>query len=251
MTKMKQIVILGLIILIGLQSCEKDKDNLDNDYSSISEITLPTDSPRGLAFDGEYLWYSDDSDNRLRKLSSNGTILETIDLNDCKITGFEFYDNNIWCINDTTVLNDTTISHYPFSCIYKYSKTGERIDSILIEASVNPQRPEFIGITINDSKIFGSTNQGYSSCLYSIDFDNEEKIDLQFHYLTGLTTHNDTIFAVDRCNINKNQVVCFDSEYKKIENKSFDIESIASDLAYANNDLWICDRENKILRKVK
>ena len=24
-------------------------------------------------------------------------------------------------VNDTTVLNDTTISHYPFSCIYKYS----------------------------------------------------------------------------------------------------------------------------------
>lgn len=248
---MKQFIILGFIVLIGLQSCEKNNDNLDNDYSSKNEIKLPTDSPRGLAFDGEYLWYSDDSNNSLHKLSSNGTILETIDLNDCKITGFEFYDNHIWCINDTTVLNDTTISHYPFSCIYKCSKNGERIDSILIQASVNPERPEFLGITINDSKIFGSTNQGWSSCLYSIDFENKEKIMLQYHYLTGLTTHNDTIFAVDKSNINKNRIVCFDSEYKIIENKAIDIEYVASDLAFVNNDLWICDRENKILRKIE
>lgn len=171
-------------------------------------------------------------------------------MGNCHVTGFEFYDNYIWCINDTTVLNDTTISHYPFSCIYKYSKTGERIDSILIEASVNPQRPEFLGITINDSKIFGSANQGHSSCLYSVDFENEEKTFLQFHILTGLTTHNDTVFAIDRSNI-KNRIVCFDSEYKKVEDKAFEIGYIASDLAYINNDLWICDRENKILRKIE
>ena len=87
---MKQTIILGIIILIGFQSCEKDDDNLNNDYSIKSEITLPTDSPRGLAFDGEYLWYSDDSNNSLNKISNNGTILKTIDLNNCKITGFEF-----------------------------------------------------------------------------------------------------------------------------------------------------------------
>jgi hypothetical protein len=248
---MKHSIILGLIVLIWFQSCEKENEVIDNDYSSKSEITLPTESPRGLAFDGEYLWYSDDSDKSLYKLSSTGTILETIDLNDCKITGFEFYDNYIWCINDTTVLNDTAISHYPFSCIYKYSKTGERIDSILIQASVNPQYPEFLGITINDAKIFGSSNQGWSSCLYSVDFENEEKTMLQYHYLTGLTTHNDTIFAVDRSNINKNKIVCFDLEYKNIEDKAFEIEYIASDLAFTQNDLWICDRENKILRKIE
>ncbi|SHJ49917.1 hypothetical protein SAMN05444280_12122 [Tangfeifania diversioriginum] len=52
---MKQTIILGIIILISFQSCEKDDDILENDYSIKSEITLPTDSPRGLAFDGEYL----------------------------------------------------------------------------------------------------------------------------------------------------------------------------------------------------
>lgn len=248
---MKQTIILGLIVLIGLQSCEKDNNTSDNDYSSKNEIILPTDSPRGLAYDGEYLWYSDGSYNSLNKLSSNGTILSTINLTDCKITGFEFYNNYIWCINDTTILNDTTISHYPFSSIYKYSKTGERLDTVLIQASVNPQRPEFIGITIFDSKIIGSSNQGWSSCLYSVDFVDNEKTFLQFHYLTGLTTHNDTIFAVDRSDINKNRIVCFDSEYKIIEDKSINIEYVASDLAYANNDLWICDRVNKILRKIE
>lgn len=248
---MKQTIILGLIVLIGFQSCEKNNDTSDNDYSSKNKILLPTDSPRGLAFDGEYLWYSDDSNNSINKISSNGTILKTIDLKDCIITGFEFYDNFIWCINDTTVLNDTTISYFPFSCIYKYSKTGERIDSILIQASVNPKRPEFLGITINDSKIFCSSNQGYSSCLYSIDFENGEMTSLQYHFLTGLTIHNDTIFAIDKSYSHNNRIVCFDSEYKTIDDKTMDIEYVACDLAFANNDLWICDRENKILRKIE
>lgn len=119
---------------------------------------------------------------------SYGMILKTIDLHDCRITGFEFQDDYIWCINDTTVLYDTTISHYPFSCIYKYSKIGEQLD---------------------------------------------------------------TIFAVDRSNINMNRIVCFDSDYKKIEDNAFDIDYVASDLAYTNNGLWICDRKNKILRKIE
>ncbi|SHJ49949.1 hypothetical protein SAMN05444280_12123 [Tangfeifania diversioriginum] len=74
---------------------------------------------------------------------------------------------------------------------------------------------------------------------------------LQYHYLTGLTTHNDTIFAVDISYSNNNRIVCFDSEYKTIDDKTIDIAYDASDLAYANNDLWICDRENKMLRKIE
>lgn len=144
-------------------------------------------------------------------------------------------------------MNDTTISHYPF----KYAKTGELIDSILIEASVNPQKPELLGITINDSKNFGSTNQGYSSCLYSVHLENKEKALLQYYCLTGLTTHNDTIFAVDISYSANNRIVCFDSEYKTINDKTIDIAYVASDLAFAKNDLWICDKENKILRKIE
>ncbi len=109
---MRQIGLLLIVIIsICIYSCEKSNEEDDN-YSNVSEINIPTDSPRGLAFDGEYLWYSDDSLQCLNKISNNGSILKTIQLTDCKITGFDFYDNYIWCINDTTVQYDTTISHY-------------------------------------------------------------------------------------------------------------------------------------------
>lgn len=248
--KLKQPTIIGLIILIGLQSCEITTNTTNNNYSSVNEIAIPTDSPRGLAFDGEYLWYSDDSDQSLYKLSYDGKILESIDLKDCRITGFEFNRDNIWCINDTTVLYDTTISHYPYSCVFKYSKSGERLDSILIQASVNPQGPELLGITIIDSLIIISTSQGWSSGLYGIEVANEEMTLLGYSYLTGLTTQNDTVYAIDRSNISVNQVVCFDSVFNKVLDRSFNIPYSASDLAFAMNELWICDRENKVVRKI-
>ena len=138
---MKNLIYIGLIVGIILQSCDKDNDFSNRDYCNIDEIELQTNYARGLAYDGDYLWYSDDSLNTLNKISSNGVILETIELNNCNVTDFEFYNSYIWCINDSTVLMDTTISAFPFSCIYKYSKVGERLDSILIQASVNPQRP--------------------------------------------------------------------------------------------------------------
>ena len=247
---MRQSIIL-LIVMISFWACEKAGNEKNNDYSTKNEIILPTDSPRGLAFDGEYLWYSDDLEQSLYKISSNGDILIKVDLNDCHITGFDFYNDFIWCMNDTTVLYDTTISHYPFSCIYKLSLAGEKLDSILIQASVNPQRPEFLGITICDSKIYGSTNQGYSSCLYSVDFENEEKTFLQYHYLTGLTTKNDSIYGIDRSHLNKNRIAPFDLNYQLIEDKVIEISFQATDLVFVNTDLWVCNREERKLKKIE
>jgi hypothetical protein len=245
-----EIIILFVFLMLGINSCEKS-DQGDNTYSDLNEIDIPTDSPRGLAFDGNYLWYSDDSLNCLYKISNTGSILRTVKINKCKVTGFDFYESCIWCINDTTVLNDTTISHYPFSCIYKLTLTGEKMDSILIEGSVNPQRPEFIGMTVCGSKIYGSTNQGWSSCLYEINLTSKEKIFLQYHNLTGLTTKNDTIYGIDRSYINKNRIAPFDSDHQIIEDKVIEISFQATDLVFINNDLWVCDREAKKLKRIK
>lgn len=177
-------LLLIVFLVIGIYSCEKSNEQI-NDYHNVNVIDLPTVSPRGLAFDGNYLWYSDDSLNCLYKISSKGSILKTIKVTNCKITGFDFYANFVWCIQDATILYDTTISHYPFSCIYKLSLAGEKLDSIL-QASINPQKPEFLGLTINNSTIYGSSNQGYSSCLYKIDIESNEKTFLQYHYLTPI-----------------------------------------------------------------
>ena len=65
---MRRILFLLIYLLsIVIISCEKS-DEQNNNYTIVSEISIPTDSPRGLAYDGEYLWYSDDSLNCLINL---------------------------------------------------------------------------------------------------------------------------------------------------------------------------------------
>lgn len=248
---MKHLILFGLIILICLQSCENSDDVTNNDYSNKNEILLPTDSPRGLAFDGEYLWYSDDSLKTLNKISSDGDILKTIELDGCNITDFDFYQNYIWCINDTTVLYDTTIFSSPFSCIYKYSNTGKRLDSILIQGSINPQEPEFTGIAACDSVIYFSTNQGYSSSICCINIESEEITEFSYQYMNGLTLHNDTIFAIDKSYTLNNRIVNLDSEYQIIVDNIVTLNYEATDLVFIDDEIWICDRENKILRKIE
>lgn len=239
-----------IALVIGLFSCEQS-DDVKNNYWNVSEISLLTNSPRGLAYDGDYLWYSDDSLNTLNKISSDGSILESIELTDCNITGFDFYDSYIWCINDMTVLYDTIVSHYPFLCIFKLSLAGEKLDSILLQASVNQQKPEFIGLSVSKSTIFGSTNQGWSSCIYKIDLGSKEKTFLQYHYLLGLTTKNDTLFGIDRSHLNINRIAPFDSDYQIIDDKVIEIDFQATDLAFINNDLWVCNKPGRRLMKIR
>ena len=72
---MKYTISLVLVILIGIQSCEKDKNVSNKKYSDKDEIVLLTNSsPRGLAFDGECIWYSDDSLRTLNKMVEKGLL---------------------------------------------------------------------------------------------------------------------------------------------------------------------------------
>ena len=243
-------VIFTVFVSILIHSCERSDEPV-NHYEFVSEIVIPTSSPRGLASDGDYLWYSDDSLQTLNKIAADGRILKTIKLTNCKIAGFDFAHEFIWCINDTTVLYDTTLSPYPFSCIYKLSLSGDKIDSILIRAAVNPEKPEFPGLTVKGNNILGSTNQGYSSCLYMIDLHSKEKIFLRYLYLAGLATHNDTIYCIDKSHLKANWIVPLDTDYQIIEDESVEIDFQATDLTFIHDDLWLCDRKNKTLPKLK
>lgn len=237
------------LILIGLTlSCEEETEP-DSRYEGIPEIQIPTSSPRGLAFDGSYLWYSDDSLNTLNKISAEGQILETIELSGKHITGFDISDENIWCINDTTVYQDTLVSPYPYSCICKLSRSGELVDSILIQASVNPRKPEFIGLVKSGATLYGTTHQGWSSCLYKIDIPSRSKTFLHYHYMAGLTLRNDTLYGIDQSYMGKSRIVALDSSYEIIGDPVKEVEYEASDLAFAGPDLWIVDRDNRKLIK--
>ena len=241
--------ILIVILLIGIYSCEKADEQLNN-YGIVSEINLPTHSPRGLAFDGNYLWYSDDSLNCLYKISNDGSILKTIKMTGCKLTGFDFYDNNILCNNNKIVLYDTLISPHPFLCIYKLSLAGEKLDSILVQTS----RLELLGLAVCKSVIYGTMyyKHSYGAYLFHTDFESKRIGIIQFHWLTGLTTKNDTIYGIDKSSSNlKDRIVPLDSDFKIIEDRAVYIDSPATDLVFVNNDLWICDREARKLRKLK
>ncbi len=244
MRSLKPVFILSILFMFF--SCEVTNTTKNNNYQDVQEIQLPTDSPWGIAYDGDYLWYSDDSLNSLYKISEQGEILRTISLPEVHLTGFDFYKNNIWCINDTTVMYDKTISTFPFSCIYKVSLTGQITDSILVKASVNPQKPELLDIVIKDFAIYGSTHQGYSSCLYKINLNSRKQTFLHYYFLSGLTIYNDTIYS-----IYNGSLVPFDSDYEIMHDKAVKINSPANDLVFVKNELWVCDRKNRKLRKVK
>ena len=248
---MKHCAPLILIFTLFLTySCDFTFDE-NNTYSDVAEINIPVgNSLFGLTYDGEYLWYSDDSLGCLNKISASGEILKTIKLDDRYLTGIEFYENHFWCLHDTTVFRDTTISHYPFSCVYKVTTNGKVVDSILIEASVNPIRPELIGITFNKGKMYLSTYRGWSSSLLEVDIETGEDKFLQYHYLNGLASKGDTIYVIDKSYMNTCRIFPLDSAYILIQDRVIPLDFNTSDLAFVGEDIWVCDREAGKLRRV-
>lgn len=245
---MKHVIILALIALVAFQACENEKSSKNNDYSDRDEISINTPSPGWLGYDGDYLWYSDDSLHTLNKVSPDGNILKTIGLENYHNTDFDFYNNYIWCIND----NSYPYNYNPsFSCIYKYSMAGKLLDSVLLENSGDPTKPGFVGVAVCDSMIYCAKNQGYSSGLYGFSFNSGNMNFLKFQYFEGMTIHNDTIFAIDKSSAGKKRIVCLDSDYNIIENHIINIDYDAEDVAFVNDDIWICDRKNRKLIKVK
>lgn len=239
--------LLTALIILSV-SCEI-VENPDNDYNVHSEILLPTSSPFGLAYDGDYLWYSDDSLRCLNKISASGEILKTIPIPGCRITSFEFHGNSVWCINDTTLVHDTAVSHYPFSSIYKYSLSGEKTDTILVQGTINPIRPEFHGLTIHDEKIYFTTNHGWGSAIYQVDLESREQTFLAYKYLAGLTLKSDTIYAIDKYNLLSSRIAPFDSGFRLIEEKMTEVDFPATDLVFVGDHLWLINREEKKLVK--
>ena len=251
-------LLLIVFVSIWIFSCEKSNDqyfyfsnNHDAQYWNVCEITLPTNSPLGLAFDGMYLWYSDDALNCLNKISDEGKILKTIRMPGCRLTDFDFSNGYIWCINDTTVGHETvTEAHYPLSCIYKLSLAGKKLDSILL-GHPESKRPIFLGMTIIDSTIYFSTNQGYSSALRNIDSESKQVRILHYCLLAGLTAKKDTIYVIDIQHASRTRIAPIDKDYNIIEDKAIEISFRATDLVFINNDLWVCDRKERKLKKIK
>jgi len=185
---MKQIkIIITILFILLTTSCKKNikeySDSGQINYNQYNEIQIPTTSPRGLAYDGKFLWYSDDSLNSFFKISDKGEIFETIRMPDCRLCGFEFYENYIYCYNDTIVdFNPTDTSLY--CCIYKLSKTGLKVDTFLLSYKNAPYL-EYMGITIRDSIIYGTRRAGFNSNIFKVDMKTKTVSRLAW----GINTH--------------------------------------------------------------
>ena len=235
-----------LFTIIMLISCFDDHNDLTAD-----SINLPTDSPWGLTHDGENFWYSDDSLNCLIKISNNGEILENIQLQDICVTGIDYHNGYFWCINDSIILHDTTINHYPFKSIYKISENGEVLDTFYVEASINPQGHEFLALEITDSLIIGTTHQGYSSHIYKINLATKEYTFLNYCLATGLCTYNDTLYGL-RIGVNSDaRLIKFDANYSVNEDYFIQYDFEATNLTVVNNEMWAVDRPEKKLIRIR
>jgi hypothetical protein len=71
---------------------------VDPDSGSTLNLTAGIVSPIGILFDGANLWVTDDGDNNLKKLDTNGNVIQSVPVGNNPL--FPVFDgNNIWVPN--------------------------------------------------------------------------------------------------------------------------------------------------------
>jgi len=94
------IVILVLIVLIYSPAYSMDP----SDYDIIRSFPSPGPSPVGLAWDGEYLWVSDDSTDTIYKVSSlDGSVVSSFDSPGSDPKDLAWDGTNLWAVEGTEV----------------------------------------------------------------------------------------------------------------------------------------------------
>jgi len=73
---------------------------VDPDSGATTNFTTGLSEPRGILFDGTNIWVSDVVDGKLKKLGSNGTVLQSVDVGFGSAPHFPVFDgSNIWVPN--------------------------------------------------------------------------------------------------------------------------------------------------------
>ena len=224
-----------------------------------SEFDTPSNGPWGLTFRGENLWLSDDSNNSIYEINTIGEVLDSLYVSNCKIRGLTFENESLWIVNDR-VIGDTLIHMdttyvFPFYQILKIDKdTGTKLDSIKFVGACAGHAPLW-GITYYNSKFYVSFDGGWGPCLYEIDPIKKIATTLCCTHPCGMAVINDTIWCVRMNSLDGpgNFLVPL-----KIQNGSsqeswdflYDIDFYASDIAYDGENIWLCDRYSKKIKKM-
>ena len=138
----------------------------------ISTFKAPGPSPQGLAWDGAYLWLSDDSTDTIYKINpQDGSVLFSFDSPGPEPKGLTSDTTHIWSLDDS------------LRYIYKLNKeTGAVIDSISFPVEINYLNTEglqFHGLTWDGRYFYTNFKAGWSSSIIRIN-PNDSEVDISF-----------------------------------------------------------------------
>ena len=178
--------LLGLIINNSISN-----DLLDTNI--ISSFPTPGPSPQGLAWDGEFLYLSDDSTDTIYKIHPNdGHVIIAFPSPGPEPRGLTSDTTHIWSLDDS------------LRCIYQLNKeTGAIIDSLSFPTEVNylpTAEFPFHGLTWDGQYLWISFMAGWSSTVIQVNPDNGEVMNSFFCDAEGMAFDGTFLWNVDSQN---------------------------------------------------
>ena len=207
---------------------------LDTLYS-VFEFESPSENDWGITYDGTNLWISDVENGTVYKTSTDGIVLDSMTINGAIIKGIEIVNDTLWILNS----NDNGESIY---FLYQMDMTtGTVYDSVIIDFSYSNRYPGMLwGLCYKSSKFYISYDGGYGPCLLEIDITNNTQKYLCCTHLSGLTSIEDSIWAIHY----GKTIATTDKHETFFEYK---INIYASDLVYDGSSFWVVNmNSNKI-----
>lgn len=139
-------------------------------YTIVQKFPSPGPSPQGLAWDGDFLWVSDDSMRMIYKLHPvDGSIISSFNSPGSCPRGLTWDGNYLWCSDNDSVK------------IFKIDIIAGAVISSIPATANNP--PQIHGLTWDGQYLYYCFEAGWSSQIMKIDI--ADTITTFFTYTTG------------------------------------------------------------------
>ena len=202
----------------------------------IKGFDSPGPKPRGLAFDGTYLWCSDSFDGKIYKLDTNGNIVDSFDAPRTSIQGLAFDGIYLWVSVDYYSENEKY-------GIYKLDTNGNILDSFGI-GSIDPDELAF------DGAYLWCVDANYNDKIYRLDTNGNvlDSFDAPSTLAFGLAFDGTYLWTTNSGFTNKIIIYKLDTIGNVID--SFEVSGIdIRGLAFDGTYLWCSDdKDDKIYK---
>jgi len=212
----------------------------------IASFPTPGSSPQGLAWDGEYIWMSDDSTDTIYKLDPwDGSVLLSFASPGPKSISMTSDTTSIWCLDDS------------LRYIYKLDKeTGAAQDSIPFPAEVEwlpTAEFPFYGVAWDGHYFYVNFEAGWSSQIVRMDVENDTAY--RFSYTSGSSRDltYDGVYIWNSCNgrgLKKGWVAQY--TYQGRRQDRFDTPGYyPTGVTYDGNTFWVTDNSTDSLYQIE